>query len=359
MNRKARRSVLFFARDPHNVVVYERVLRRLSRDERIDLALTSKNEHTRPPNALFDGFDLPGWRRIHHRLARWRRFDLYLSPDVHLACPRSTIKAHTFHGISIKGRAYTTKVLSFDCLFLIGPYQRRRFEELGVLTRDDPRFVNVGLPKTDPLFDGSLDRPAFLRGLALDPSRPTLLYAPTWRPEASLYSHGEALIRALRGGPWNLVIKLHDLTWRGPDGPGWRERLARLAGPGVGIVAEPDATPAMFAADLLISDASSVANEFTLLDRPIVFIDVPALFAKYEATIDREGWGQRAGPVARTVEEVQGGVARSLERPEEYGEVRRRIAAEGFYHPGRATEVAVAEIYRLLGLEPPVPASTP
>ena len=31
-------------------------------------------------------------------------------------------------------------------------------------------------------------------------------------------------------------------------------------------------------ADLLITDASSVANEYTLLDRPIVFIDVPELF---------------------------------------------------------------------------------
>lgn len=39
----------------------------------------------------------------------------------------------------------------------------------------------------------------------------------------------------------------------------------------------PDILPTLFLADLLISDASSVANEYTLLDRPIVFLDVPEM----------------------------------------------------------------------------------
>ena len=33
----------------------------------------------------------------------------------------------------------------------------------------------------------------------------------------------------------------------------------------------------LFVADLLISDASSVSNEYALLDRPMVFLDVPKL----------------------------------------------------------------------------------
>lgn len=347
------RKVLFFARNPHNVVVYERVLRRLLADPRIRLFLSSNKEHLHPPNALFDGFDLPGARRVHHRLAAWMKFDLYLSPDIYLLARRSKVKVHTFHGISIKGKAFSDKALAYDRLFLIGPYQRRRFAELGVLAEDDPRFAPIGMPKTDAFFDGSLDRAAYLRARGLDPSRPTILYAPTWRPESSLYSVGEELMRSMRGGGYNFLVKLHDIALQDKKPVDWNEKMTAIEGEGVVMIRDFDATPALHASDLLISDASSVANEYTLLDRPIVFIDVPKLFEKYKDTIDREGWGQSSGPVARTVAEIHEAIARSLANPAEYAAQRRRIATEGFYNPGRATGAAISEIYRLLKLTVP------
>lgn len=348
-----KRSVLFFARNPHNVVGYERVLRRLLADSRVRLYLTSKNNHYSPRNALFDSFDLEGARLLHHRLAALRRFDLYLSPDIYLLSGRSRVKVHTFHGISIKGKSYTSGVLPYDRLFLIGAYQRRRFSRAGVLADDDPRFVEVGMPKTDALFDGSLDREVYLRSRGLDPSRPTILYAPTWRPESSLYSVGESLIASMRGGPYNFLIKLHDLVYETPERIDWRARLAELRGPRISVVEDLDVTPALHAADLLISDASSVANEFTLLDRPIVFIETPALFEKYAATIDRTDWGQSAGLVARDLPAIGDAVKKALGNRDLCRTERRRIAAEGFYNPGRATQAALAEIYTLLELTPP------
>lgn len=347
------RTVLFFAKDPHNVVVYERVLRRLLADSRLRVLLTSKNDHVRPENDLFNAFDLPGAERIHHRWAALRRFDLYLSPDILLLGRRCRIKVHTFHGISIKGKAYTEKVLAYDRLFLIGPYMRERFVERGVLKAGDSRFVDVGMPKTDGLLDGSFPREAFLARHGLDPSRPTILYAPTWRPESSLYSVGEELMRSMRGRPFNFVVKLHDLALSSTEPVNWKEKLPSLAAENVVILKELDITPAMAAADLLISDASSVANEFTLLDRPIVFVDVPALLQKYGGTIDLNRWGQQAGPVAADVAGIHKAIEASLSDPGSYSVTRRRIAGEGFYNPGRATEAAVRELYRLLELAMP------
>ncbi len=104
-------------------------------------------------------------------------------------------------------------------------------------------------------------------------------------------------------------------------------------------------------ADALISDASSVANEYTLLDRPIVFIDVPELFEKYRDSIDLEGWGQSSGPVAKTVEDVHRHLEASFSDPSTYAAQRRRIAEEGFYHPGRATDAAMEAIAALTGSE--------
>ncbi|MCH8332770.1 CDP-glycerol glycerophosphotransferase family protein [Candidatus Sumerlaeota bacterium] len=348
------RTVLFFARDPHNVVVYERVLRRLLDDSRIRLFLSSKNRFAHPPNALFDGFALDGALKIGHRIAALRKFDLYISPDIHLLARRSRVKVHTFHGISIKGKAYSPKVLPYDRLFLIGPYQRRRFAKLGVLDADDRRFVDIGMPKTDAFFDGSLDRAKFLQSHGLDPGNPTILYAPTWRPESSLHGVGEELIRSMRGGPYNFLVKLHDLSYQQEGGVDWRSKLAELRAPNVVDLKDHDVSPALFAADLLISDASSVANEFTLLDRPIVFIDVPDLYRKYEATIDREDWGQKAGAVAKGVPEIHRCVESALARPEQRREIRKKIATEGFYNPGGATEAALEAIYRLVELDSPI-----
>lgn len=341
-------SILFFAKDPHNVAVYERVLKRLIAGGQYRISLTSKNEHTRPTNAVFDRFDLPRELRVDHRIAALRRYDLYLSPDMYLLARRSRIKVHTFHGISIKGKAFSDKVLAYDKLFLIGPYQRRRFVERGILAEDDRRFVPIGMPKTDAFFDGSIDRGAYLRKQGLDPAKKTLLYAPTWRPESSLNKLGEPLIRSMHGSRHNLMVKLHDLSYEPGPGGDWRDRLEGLKAPNVAVITDRDATPALFSADLLISDASSVANEYTLLDRPIVFIDVPELFRKYADSIDMEGWGQSSGPVAKDVADVHRHIEASLADPGRYEAERRRIASEGFYNPGRATEAAVAAIDELL-----------
>jgi CDP-glycerol glycerophosphotransferase (TagB/SpsB family) len=285
---------------------------------------------------------------VHPRIAALRRYDLYLSPDIFILARRARVKVHTFHGISIKGKAFSEKAISFDKLFLIGPYQRRRFMERGILAGDDPRFVPVGMPKTDAFFDGSLDREAYLRKSGLDPARKTLLYAPTWRPESSLNRMGEALIRSIQQSPWNLMVKLHDHSYEIKNGFDWARKLEELKAPKIAIIKETNITPALYAADLLISDASSVANEYTLLDRPIVFIDVPELFEKYRDSIDLEGWGQSSGPVARNVDELRSHIEQSLADPSAYAVQRKRIADEGFYHPGRATEAALKAIDELL-----------
>lgn len=347
-----KRSILFFAKTPHNIAVYERVLQKLLADPRITLYLATKQTDARPNENLFEGFDLPGAKILHHRIARWKKFDLYLSPDIFLLGRRAKVKVHTFHGISIKGKAYTPKVRDYDKLFLIGEYQRRRFAEMGILEADDPRFVPIGMPKTDAFFDGSLDRESYLRERGLDPARKTILYAPTWRPESSLYSVGEELIRSMEGADYNFLVKLHDHSYTPAARIDWEARLADVRAPNVAILRESDITPTLHAADLLISDASSVANEFTLLDRPIVFIDVPELFEKYSDTIDRDGWGQRAGAVAKDVPEIHTEIEKALANPEERREIRNRIASEGFYNPGGATDAAVDAIGELLGLEP-------
>ena len=52
----------------------------------------------------------------------------------------------------------------------------------------------IGYPKADCLVDGSLDRCEVHQSLGLDPSKPTVLYAPTWSAFSSLNSIGAELL---------------------------------------------------------------------------------------------------------------------------------------------------------------------
>src|SRR5436309_291996 len=150
---------------------------------------------------------------------------------------------------------------------------------------------------------------------------------------------GEEVLRRLRDwGAVDVLVKLHDHPKKAID---WPARLAPLEGEHLRLARTPDVVECLFAADLLISDASSVVNEYALLDRPIVFLDVPELLA---AARDREGsaldldtWGRRGGEVVADPADVVGAVARGLEHPERRSDVRRAIAADLFFNPGSAT----------------------
>jgi len=110
------------------------------------------------------------------------------------------------------------------------------------------------------------------------------------------------------------------------------------------VLRAADAMPALHACDLLISDASSIANEYLLLDRPLVFLDVPELLAAAAGEDDRldlETWGRKGGVVAGDVIAAQRAIADGLAHPEAQSDIRCAIAGDLFYNPGTATSVAL------------------
>ena len=86
---------------------------------------------------------------------------------------------------------------------------------------------------------------------------------------------GEQIIRTIAGMEVNCLIKLHDRAykqWRRKSDD-WKQKLAKLKGSNVRIIEDYDIIPYLFISDLLVSDISSVINEFCLLNRPIVLYD--------------------------------------------------------------------------------------
>jgi CDP-glycerol glycerophosphotransferase (TagB/SpsB family) len=152
----------------------------------------------------------------------------------------------------------------------------------------------------------------------------------------------------------NLLIKLHDksrdLRRNLKD---WMGRVKKWDGGNTRVIDGFDITPYLFVSDILVSDFSSAANEFLLLDRPIIFLDTPEKYEINKERWDTEVWGQRVGTLVKTMAEFDKAMEDAITNPQRMSEIRRAAAQDIFYKPGTATVRAARKIYQILELDPP------
>jgi hypothetical protein len=282
--------------------------------------------------------------------------------------PRRTARIHLFHGVAGKyGLDAPTRiapvVATFDRLLFPNRDRLQRYAEAGLVDPEGVRAALVGYPKVDSLVDGSLDRVSILRSLGLDPSAPTVLYAPTWSPYSSLNAAGESIIESLARLGGNVIVKLHDRSYdrayRASGGIDWRGRLDGLSRRfGVRVADGFDAAPYLFAADALVTDHSSVGFEFMLLDRPLVIVDCPELLIRARVNPHKVAL-LRSGADVVEASGVGAGVRRALAEPRRHSVRRRAIGDELFYGAGGAAARAAASIYDAIQLPHPVHIPAP
>lgn len=344
------KRILFTGYAPVHFVCFRPIYDRLRRLPGMEVFVSGEGagDAERPDaHALYRPFRIPPHHVLPLPTVRQQRFDLVFCAHVSGYFPREDGgRVQIFHGLSFRNMAVRRDVLVYDHLFVTGPYMMRTFQEEQLLRAQDPRLVPIGFPKVDRLVDGTLDRAAILRRLGFSGRRPVVLYAPTGQRGNSLETVGEEVIRRLRAtGRYDLVIKLHDHPRdRSVD---WARQLRPLFDRHTKLVRDFDIVPYLFVADLLISDASSVSSEYSLLDRPMVFLDVPdmlnAMRVKGRA-LDLDTWGRKGGVTVRWPDEAVDAVRDALAHPRRGGDVRRAMARDLFFNPGRATDAAVAWI---------------
>lgn len=293
--------------------------------------------------ALYDPFGLPPSTVVDVADVGDLDVDILFCSNTKPIKPRSYgMSVEMFHGLSFRNRAVRSERDTYDRYFILGPYQHRRLLQRNVLHAGDARGVRVGFPKTDRLLDGSLDRRQTLSDLGLSGDRPVVMYAPTGARSNSLETFGEELVARMSvSTECDFLVKPHDHPKAAID---WFARLAPLENDHLRLLRAADAMPALHASDLLVSDASSIANEYLLLDRPLVFLDVPELLAAAadeDDRLDLDTWGRKGGLVAGDVTAAERAIAEGLAAPTALSSMRRAIAADLFYHPGEATGAAL------------------
>lgn len=183
---------------------------------------------------------------------------------------RATRTAQLYHGIGTKTDVYSPTLMQMDVRFVEGPHYLARLREM----YPQANLAQVGYAKVDPFAYPEDERPRLdLAALGLDPRRKTILYAPTHMP-SSFPKMADSFPADF--AEFNLLVKPHSLSFFGGKRKSHR-RLMELWSRAPNVHVAPfdvfDPLPYMTAADLMISDESSVLFEFAVQDRPIVWCD--------------------------------------------------------------------------------------
>jgi len=169
------------------------------------------------------------------------------------------IKVQLLHGLNA-GKKDEFKVRGyFDLYCTQGPASTQEFEKSRIKS---PTFDirETGWPKLDPLFTPHPDTKQF------QSSRKTILYAPTFSPKlTSTYLLFDEIKRLSVEQNWNWIVKFHPKATQEEV-----DMYHAIENEHFNVVSTENIIPLLQAADILLSDTSSILSEFALLKKPVV-----------------------------------------------------------------------------------------
>ena len=121
-----------------------------------------------------------------------RRFRVGLAAARHAAACRCSTASPASGATSTTGPPISMR--EWHRLFFINERRLRNFIAAGALDAGSDAIRLVGMPKTDCLVDGSLQRDAVLAAAVSTRRGRRVLYAPTWTPYSSLNAMGEEVV---------------------------------------------------------------------------------------------------------------------------------------------------------------------
>jgi CDP-glycerol glycerophosphotransferase (TagB/SpsB family) len=169
------------------------------------------------------------------------------------------LKVQVFHGFEWKKKGHFRIRDCFDLYCTQGPLFTRKFEQLQA---GHPHFrvLETGWPKTDPLFSVEpYPWPTTAKG-------PLILYAPTFSPSlTSAPALLEQINTLSRQGDTRWLIKFHPKM-----DPQWIQAYKAIQHEALVVAEDSAINPLLQAADIMLSDTSSVITEFCLLKKPVI-----------------------------------------------------------------------------------------
>lgn len=183
--------------------------------------------------------------------------DAVLAPGNYIPDFFPGIKVQVFHGFD-SGKKNKFNIRGFFDLYCTqGPNITDAFNAINDGTCE---IKETGWAKLDPLFNEHPDKELFMS------EKPVIFYAPTFSPKlTSTYALAEHIQKISEKQNWQWLIKLHPKATQDEI-----ELFKGMACKNVRFVETSNIIPLLQAADVLLSDTSSILAEFALQNKPVV-----------------------------------------------------------------------------------------
>jgi len=213
----------------------------------------------------------------------------------------------------------------------------------------------TGYPRNDFLIDGSWSREEKEKELGIPTDRKNILYAPTWghEHEKKLFPWQDTkqfiieVEKFCEANNCNFLIRMHP-NWYMQD-----IRQRNLLEDELKNIKQvfhtspyknTDTQPLLYISDVLITDWSSIANDFILLNRPIIFLETQFPAKKFVLKPE-----DRAGQIVKNKKEFFEALYKSIMQPDLHKEKREKTLKKLYkYVDGFSAKRCSEEIFELL-----------
>jgi CDP-Glycerol:Poly(glycerophosphate) glycerophosphotransferase len=342
--RKEKRSIIFDACEKFHYFHLESIIKKISQNKnfRITIIMWSDfKDNDRIPGVTYISFD-----NFWHDW--FNQYDILISTELERR-PGWFVDGTAicmFHGAGPKMSYIKNPAINdYDIIFSVGSMTydvQKEFADSSVT------IEKIGLPITDKLLlDKSLSSP---KNINIDPSKPTLLYAPSWSLATELISMDDEILEALTAiEGYNVIIRPHPnlLIPEKCNNKDWSIKFKELKKSGIQISYSKDhsAYDLLPHIDILIGDISSVTYEFLILDRPIILYMKNGILNAFDAEdfitplLSATTRLEFAQDLTKTVEHISNHDVLSTER--------KNLLNKTLFNIGTATDHALESITKL------------
>lgn len=307
--------------------------------------------------------------------------NLFLCVDQGMTFPYfgCKIRACSFHGQPSKGNVFQRfNFMQINTLFFYGPLMRDNYL---AHKKNNPNWpdidcYDVGQPLSDPFFNSVPDQVSARKKLGLNPSKHTIIYAPSFEYCSSMATDGSNIIDTLLGLDINLIVKPHPAFYNiakfddefNQDIPNlneWRDKVETyntrpdciFATDGTSL----DLATALHAADMMVTDFSGVAFDGILSDLKMVFWDCPLLYSDYlprrygvdgdkARTELSSNVGRDAGILVKNSQDLIAAIKTYQKQPEFKHLERNQVREQLLFNQGRAADAMANKVEEIIGV---------
>jgi len=357
VRKRSHKYILFDGINLMNYVMFHPVYQELKKNEKIKVFFTNSPHGIERAIKDYTEVGIEKEQIISPKKALYFKWDVFIVADFTWHYPkRNCSKIYLGHGVGGNKRfgsnmpyKLSKPINNFDFCFFAGEGEFEKYKK-----HLPPKVEGklVGYPKIDCLAGNSYDRTQIFQRVNLDPAMKTIMFASTWGVNSLAYTAGEEIIDKLVNiEGYNKLITLHCNNWERDDysrslGKDWENILSKYSDrKDTYIIKDYDWTPYSFISDCLICDNSSLIFEYSILNRPIIYYEIPE--AKFCDSELKRGLVE-ASCVIRNPDELKAAIQYSFKHKDKKARQRGELADYCFYKPGSATERAVDIIYDIL-----------